>query len=342
MEDIVLVIDPNQKILFVNQSLLILNSKKTSAVLGQSISTVLAEKGTPIIAETVDRIIKSLYGEKIDVEISFSTFSSWFELEFVPQFDSSNSLYSILCIGRDTTEKILYEQGLVQHVEKLQTQRHQLRKLSKEMLNIQENERKYISMELHDEIGQSMTAINMTLQSIRTGELKDNKIKRRISDCQKLVEETSKKIHQFSLELRPPELDDLGLLPAIKSHSRKFTARTGLAVNIESDNEVEIVGSEIKTAFYRVFQEGINNIAKHANASSINVSIYKQNGNFLCYIEDDGDGFDSNRIFANTAGLGLIGMSERIKSIGGRFDIQSNSGKGTRLCVELPKNRVEK
>ena len=342
MEDIVLVIDPNQKILFVNQSLLVLNSKKTSAVLGQSISTVLAEKGTPIIAETVDRIVKSLYGEKIDVEISFSTFSSWFELEFVPQFDSSNSLYSILCIGRDTTEKILYEQGLVQHVEKLQTQRHQLRKLSKEMLNIQENERKYISMELHDEIGQSMTAINMTLQSIRTGELKDNKIKRRISDCQKLVEETSKKIHQFSLELRPPELDDLGLLPAIKSHSRKFTARTGLAVNIESDNEVEIVGSEIKTAFYRVFQEGINNIAKHANASSINVSIYKQNGNFLCYIEDDGDGFDSNRIFANTAGLGLIGMSERIKSIGGRFDIQSNSGKGTRLCVELPKNRVEK
>ncbi len=342
MEDIVLVIDPNHKILFVNQSLLILNSNKTSAVLGHNISTHLTEKGTPVIAETIDRIVKSLHGEKIDVEITFSTFSSWFELSFVPQFDASNSLYSILCIGRDITEKIMYEQGLVQHVEKLQTQQHQLRKLSKEMLNIQEDERKYISMELHDEIGQSMTAINMTLQSIRTGELDDKKIKMRIADCQKLVEETSRKIHQFSLELRPPELDDLGLIPAIKSHSRKFTARTGLTVTIESDNGVENLGAEIKTAFYRVFQEGINNIAKHANASSINVSIHKQNGKFLCYIEDDGDGFDSNQIFANTAGLGLIGMSERIKSIGGHFDIQSNSGKGTRLCVELPKNRVER
>jgi len=342
MEDIVLVIDPNHKILFVNQSLLILNSKKTSAVLGHNISTHLTEKGTPVIAETIDRIVKSLHGEKIDVEITFSTFSSWFEFSFVPQFDASNSLYSILCIGRDITEKIMYEQGLVQHVEKLQTQQHQLRKLSKEMLNIQEDERKYISMELHDEIGQSMTAINMTLQSIRTGELDDKKIKMRIADCQKLVEETSSKIHQFSMELRPPELDDLGLIPAIKSHSRKFTARTGLTVTIESDNEVENLGAEIKTAFYRVFQEGINNIAKHANASSINVSIHKQNGKFLCYIEDDGDGFDSSQIFANTAGLGLIGMSERIKSIGGHFDIQSNSGKGTRLCVELPKNRVER
>ncbi len=341
MEDVVLVIDPNHKILFVNQSLLIFNSKKISTVLGHNISTLLTEKGTPIIAETIDRIVKSLHGEKIDVEINFSTFSCWFELSFIPQLDSSNSLYSILCIGRDTTEKIMYEQGLIQHVEKLQAQRHQLRKLSTEMLNIQEEERKYISMELHDEIGQSMTAINMTLQSIRTGGSDNKKIKLRIADCQKLVEETSNKIHQFSLELRPPELDDLGLLPAIKSHSRKFTARTGLAVTIESDSEVESLGSDIKTAFYRVFQEGINNIAKHANASSINVSIHKQNGKFLCYIEDDGDGFDSNQIFANTAGLGLIGMSERIKSIGGRFDIQSNSGKGTRLCVELPKNRVE-
>lgn len=342
MEDIVLVIDPNHKILFVNQSLLIFSSKKISAVLGHNISTLLAEKGTPVIAETIDRVVKSLQGEKMDVEITFSTFSCWFELLFVPQLDSSNSLYSVLCIGRDITEKIMYEQGLVQHVEKLQTQRHQLRKLSKEMLNIQEDERKYISMELHDEIGQSMTAINMSLQSIRTGKLEDKKIKMRIADCQKLVEETSSKIHQFSLKLRPPELDDLGLLPAIKSHSRKFTARTGLTVTVESDNEVESLGSEIKTAFYRVFQEGINNIAKHANASSINVNLHKQNGKFLCYIEDDGDGFDSNQIFANTAGLGLIGMSERIKSIGGHFDIQSKSGKGTRLCVELPKNSVER
>jgi len=337
MEDIVFIINNDRRILFVNQSLIIFSSKQTSELIGESVSSLFKEKGTPIISETLNQIFESSEGEKIDVELDFSRFSLWFEFSLIPQFNTSNSLESILCIGREITEKRLQEQGLMQSVENLRVQRQQLRDLSKEMLLIQEKERKHISMELHDAIGQAMTAISLTLESIRTSDSNEKTIKSRIADCQNLVEETSEKIHHFSEELHPPGLEDLGLIPVIKSHSRKFTERTGLLINVEGDEKVETLSSDVKTILFRIYQEGINNIAKHANASLINITLNKQNGNFHCCIEDNGQGFDFNLISSTSSGLGLVGMTERIISIGGSLDIQSSPGGGTRLFVEIPK-----
>jgi len=145
------------------------------------------------------------------------------------------------------------------------------------------------------------------------------------------------KIHRFSQELRPPELDDLGLISALKSHSRKFSALSGIAVNIEGDPLVEQLDTKIKTTFYRIFQEGLNNAAKHANASKITIRIHKQNESFLFNIEDNGKGFNAREVYKNISDrLGLIGVEERVKALGGKFSIDSKPSSGTRLNITLP------
>jgi PAS domain S-box-containing protein len=342
MEDIVFIIDSDHVILFANYSLLTFLSKTSHEIVGRRISDVLKEKNTPVIEETLDGIIRSGHGEKIDVQIDFKQFPLWFEFSFIPQPDEGGSLFSILCIGRDTTERIQYEIDLKESINKLRQQRKQLQRLTNEMVYIQEGERKKISLELHDDIGQAMTAINMTLESIRSDVTNEKTLENKVKNCQSLVGETANKIHCFSLELRPPELDDLGLISALKSHSRKFSDRSGIHIKITSDNLVEQLDTNIKIAFYRIFQEGLNNVAKHAEASEINISFIKENGSLLFNIEDNGKGFDPLEIDNNISGtLGLVGVGERVNALGGEFNIVSKPGKGTKLNIVLPIKTVD-
>lgn len=337
MEDIVFIIDPDHTVLFANYSMLTYLGKGSREIVGQQFSDILKEKGTPVIEETLDRIIDSGQGEKIDVQIDFEQFPLWFEFSFIPQPDESKSLFSILCIGRDTTERIQYEIDLNESINKLRQQRKQLQRLTNEMVHVQEGERKKISLELHDDIGQAMTAINMTLESIRTDVSNEIKLEKKVRNCQELAIETAKKIHRYSMELRPPELDDLGLLSAIKSHSRKFSDRSGIRVNINGDIIVEQLDPNIKIAFYRIFQEGLNNVAKHAEASEININFIKENSSLIFDIMDNGKGFDTIEMEKNIIKtLGLVGVGERVKALGGDFNIESEPGKGTRLNIIIP------
>ncbi len=342
MEDIVFIIDSDHVILFANYSLLTFLSKTSYEIVGHRISDILKEKDTPIIEETLDGVISSGHGEKIDVQIDFEQFPLWFEFSFIPQPDESGSLFSILCIGRDTTERIQYEIDLKEIINKLRQQRKQLQRLTNEMVHIQEGERKKISLELHDDIGQAMTAINMMLESIRSDVTNEKTLENKVKNCQSLAGETANKIHRFSLELRPPELDDLGLISALKSHSRKFSDRSGIHVNIISDDLVEQLDTNIKIAFYRIFQEGLNNVAKHADASEINISFVKENGSLLFNIEDNGKGFDPLEMDKNISStLGLVGVGERVNALGGEFTVVSMPGKGTKLSIILPIKNVD-
>ena len=342
MEDIVFIINPDHVILFANYSILTYLGKSSHEIVGQPLSKVLKEKGVPVIEETVDRVLGSGQGEKIDIQIDFEQFPLWFEFSLIPQPDENKSLFSILCIGRDTTERTQYEVDLKESIHKLRQQRKQLQRLTNEMVHVQESERKKISLELHDDIGQAMTAINMTLESIRTDVSNEKKLEKKVKNCQALAIETAKKIHRFSMELRPPELDDLGLLSAIKSHSRTFFDQSGVRVNIHGDAIVEQLDPNIKIAFYRIFQEGLNNVAKHADASEININFIKENSSLIFNIIDNGKGFDTVDMDTNiTKTLGLVGVGERVKALGGNFNIDSQPGKGTCLSIIIPIKNVD-
>jgi signal transduction histidine kinase len=165
-------------------------------------------------------------------------------------------------------------------------------------------------------------------------------IQRQLSDSQCLLDETMERVHRFARELRPAMLDELGLLPALRSHLNGFTGRTGLRVHFYGSAEVEALGSDQKTVLFRVAQESLTNVAKHARASRVDVTIRKVRSGICMEVTDDGRSFREQPEHA-TKGvrrLGLLGMQERARLVNGTFTIKAQPGKGTTVRVMIPFN----
>lgn len=216
-----------------------------------------------------------------------------------------------------------------------------LRYLSCQILNVQEEERKRISRELHDEVGQALTAVNVNLAVLKKAvNGKGGQLRRKIRDAQALLEQTMETVHNFSRELRPAMLDDLGLIPALRSFVKSFSERTGVQVHFSSSSEVEKMETDQKTVFYRVAQEGLTNIAKHAQATEGRVILRKQKQGIRMEIIDNGKAFCVERHLSpdkkGKKRLGLIGIQERVRLANGKCDVESTPGKGTRLRIWIP------
>ncbi len=217
----------------------------------------------------------------------------------------------------------------------------QFRYLSHQILLAQEEERKHISRELHDEISQILTGINVRLAALKieatanTGNLKKN-----IAHTQRLVEKSMAAVHRFARELRPAMLDDLGLIPALLAFMKEFGKRTGLHMRLTAaaPAKLEPLDNLKRTVFYRVAQEALTNIAKHAHANLAKVSLQAQPGAVCMEIHDNGKAFDVNRILGSRRRirLGIIGMRERVEMVGGIFSIESTPNKGTTIRVIIP------
>ena len=214
-----------------------------------------------------------------------------------------------------------------------------LRRLSHEILSAQEQERKRISRELHDEIGQTLTAVNVKLATLKkdaTVNLAD--LKKKIASTQRLVEKSMNTVHRFARELRPPLLDDLGLIPALHAYMKSFTKRTRLPIDFKAFAAVERLEGDKRTVLYRVAQEALINIERHAEASRVEASIERLRGVVRMEIHDDGRSFDVQRVLhaRRIRRLGLLGMRERVEMVGGTFAIESAPGKGTTIRAEIP------
>lgn len=217
----------------------------------------------------------------------------------------------------------------------------QLHHLSHQILQAQEEERKRISRELHDEIAQVLTAISFHLAVLKKEAAPKGKdIKKKITRTQRLVEESVNIVHQFAGQLRPPALDDLGLIPALHSYVKDFAKRTGLAVHFTSftRDRTELLDGDKRTVFYRVVQEALSNVAKHAQAGNVTVSIRKLRDVIRMEVQDDGKSFDVPGVLSaeRNPGLGLLGMRERVEMVGGRFAVESSPGKGTTIRADIP------
>ena len=234
-----------------------------------------------------------------------------------------------------TTRRIL---GLEDHAraryEEVAAARAQLTNLSAKLVQAQETERRALSRELHDEVGQSLSAVLVELRNLSTS-LKvrsDEHLRTHAETIKGLVENTVRVVRNMALLLRPSMLDDLGLIPALKWQAREVSKRTSMDVSVATEIESDDLPDEYKTCIYRVVQEALHNCARHSRASTVRIRVERQAGRLLLVIQDDGQGFDTRHV----KGLGLLGIQERVTRLGGAFAVQSKPGGGTTLSVELP------
>lgn len=217
--------------------------------------------------------------------------------------------------------------------EALARSRFELENLSARLVQAQEEERRSISRELHDEVGQSLGALLVEVgQFAKLVPAEDRVSQAQISHIKSVAENAVKSIRDIALLLRPPMLDDLGLVPALEWQAREVSRRGEMEVEVHSENVSETLGDETKVTVYRLVQEALNNAASHASAKNAKVKISQNAGKITVDITDDGRGFDPGR----HRGVGILGMEERVRRFGGTLAIESAPGKGTRVRAELP------
>ena len=210
----------------------------------------------------------------------------------------------------------------------------ELRSLSSQLVHAQEQERRAISRELHDEVGQTLTGLGIELANLE--HLRDgprSEYRSHLADAKRLTEETLRTVRNIAMGLRPSMLDDSGIVPAVRWQASELSRRTGTPVELQIEGDFDGLGDERRTCLYRVVQEALTNCARHAEATTIQITMQGKKESLCLSIRDDGLGFDTGR--ART-GLGLIGIEERVKELGGSLAVRSWPDRGTLLRVEIP------
>lgn len=225
------------------------------------------------------------------------------------------------------------------YYEQLEQANGRLESLSMRLLEIQEEERVRLSRELHDEVGQSLTALRMEISWALRAPADSAAARERLMRARELAERCVQVVRDLSLMLRPSILDDLGLGSAVQWLIEEFSRRSQVTVNFDGQSVGEDLPDALKTCVFRVVQEALNNIEKHAHASRVDVSLRheEENGLLMLEIGDDGVGFEAARGGKlSLSGAGILGMRERVSRLHGEFHLDSKRGAGTRIYVRLP------
>jgi two-component system sensor histidine kinase UhpB len=214
------------------------------------------------------------------------------------------------------------------------------RSISRGVLRVQEAERGRISRELHDGLGQSLTALKVQLELLEQSVLKEgNPLAERLSELRELADRSLQEVREISHLLRPQMLDELGLVPTLRWLVRTFQKRTGIAVELTHDESNGGTTPEVATLVFRVVQEALTNVAKHARSATVEVHLRRQGERLLLTVQDHGAGFDAEQVLTSDdedRGFGLRGMRDRVQLLRGRFAARSAPGTGTTIEVEVP------
>jgi signal transduction histidine kinase len=218
--------------------------------------------------------------------------------------------------------------------EEMADARGQLKDLSARLVEAQETERRALSRELHDEVGQSLSAVLVELRNLSAGlNIRSEEQSRgHVETIKGLVESTVRVVRNMALLLRPSMLDDLGLIPALKWQARELSKQTPMDVSVATELDSDDLPDEYKTCIYRVVQEALHNCARHSRATTVRIRVEQHADRVMLIIQDDGQGFDVRHM----KGLGLLGIQERVAQLGGKCNVHSQPGSGTILSVELP------
>jgi signal transduction histidine kinase len=248
------------------------------------------------------------------------------------------SLMVMLLVGMgqayySTSHLLRLEKQTLKHLQEVTEARQELKDLSAKLVATQENERKSISRDLHDAVGQSMSAVQFELHDLVVAlRPYDPHLRERVDGVRELVESSLAVIRNMALLLRPAMLDDLGLAAALGWLAREIARPTGLRIQVQADDLPPDLPDEHRTCVFRMVQEALHNVQKHANANTVEITVRASDAWLSVTVQDDGRGFQHTRAH----GLGLTGMHERAESLGGSVKITSSPGKGTLIEVALP------
>jgi len=212
------------------------------------------------------------------------------------------------------------------------------------LASAEEDERRRISRELHDEVGQHVTALGLGLQALSDVAPPDSEIDRRATELRRLVDTMGRELHEIAVRLRPKALDDFGLEKALGAYAEEWSRQSGIEIALHVRPEAERLPAAVESAVYRVVQEALTNVAKHGEAKRVGVVVERRDGQVHAIVEDDGKGFDQTSVPARrpkgkskvVPGLGLLGIRERVELLGGTLEIESTPRRGTTLFARIP------
>ncbi|MDX6531331.1 MAG: hypothetical protein QOH41_3621 [Blastocatellia bacterium] len=256
-----------------------------------------------------------------------------YSVRLFPELDLNGSVINVLSIARDITERKQAE-------EKLKETSEQLRALTASVQSAREEEATRIAREIHDELGSMLTSLKLDLASIRRETVASasdtdlSRVREKLETMMQLVDQTVDTVRRISSELRPSILDDIGLVAAIRWQAQEFEAKSGIACRYDIHLEDVDIDRQQSTAIFRVFQEAMTNILRHAQATRVDISLKKEDNEMVLTIRDDGRGITADEKSGRQS-LGLLGMRERVNLIGGAIDIAGVEGKGTVITVRV-------
>lgn len=215
----------------------------------------------------------------------------------------------------------------------------ELRELSRTMMQSSEATLRSLVRELHDDLGQALTAVRMDLGMLDRDLPDDSPLHARVKEARQQIGDVLQSLRNLSQLLRPPVLDDLGLVPAMQWYAERFRERSGVALDLDTSEAAQRYPQAVEVALYRVFQESLTNVSRHAEARHVAARLASDTQTIRMEIQDDGRGFDPQSLRHSTAtdrGIGVLGMRERVATYGGSFEIESTPGKGTTVRLAIP------
>jgi PAS domain S-box-containing protein len=331
--DLIVIVDTSGRWLYNNPSYQRLLGDP-DALTGTNIFDSVYPEDRARVREEFEEMVRTGVGHCFEFRIvSKNGEIRYFQSEGSPIGDASGKVTAVVGVSRDITERKRNEN-------ELRISTAQLQALSRRLVELQESERRQLSRELHDRIGQSLTALNINLDVLKKtlASYSNNEVDLRLEDSVGLLESTMEAVENVMSELRPPMLDDHGLGAALDWHARNFSRRTGIAVAVRASGPAVRPAPQIEIALFRIAQEGLNNVAKHASARRVEIALSHTNEECVMSVRDDGIGFDDVADISDKPkpGLGMVTMRERAQAVDGRFEVQALAGRGTQLTVRIP------
>ncbi len=322
--DPIMITDFNGNFVVVNESMCNMFGYRKEQLLNMNISALIDPEELKMKPMSFDREVAGQHlfserrmmhmnGEIIDVEANVKKVGD----------------NQLLAIARNVTERKKVQS-------ELQKSHEQLRQLSAHLETIREEERTNIAREIHDELGQQLTGLKMDLSSlVKKINPENESAHKKAASMMALLDTTMKTVRHISAELRPGILDDLGLVDAINWHGIEFEKRTGVRCQFKSKLKKRVFEKDLSTGIFRVYQETLTNVARHANATKVTTTLEATNENIILKVQDNGKGFEQSEVKSNNT-LGLVGMRERAIMFGGKITIESEKGKGTIVTLQVP------
>lgn len=334
MNDTLMVVDPDGRIKSVNRAACGLLEYEAHELLGKEIGAVISPldprsglshcqktmAGAASVNQGVHFVTRT--GKRIPMDFSAAVLKN-----------KNGELEGVVCIARDVTEREEAERALKESEGRLQY-------LYSQLITAQEKERRRLSIELHDELGQSLMVLNLRLRSIRDGlGSEQNGLREECDGLRVYIKEVTENVRRLSHDLSPSILEDMGLWAAVRRLAESFSEHSGIECLLEILDAVRPFSKEQEIIVYRIVQECLTNIARHANANRVTLTCRLVEGSLFLQIEDDGDGFDVKRASLKDAGirgLGLPALYERARILGGSMEVLSRKGAGTKITFTLP------